>query len=120
MAKKLPNEKIMHRVEDRLIALKSLKDKYNLSNRAREWKNKANMVEVITPDENDFRTQVSSTVKRQKDAELSANMPEYSFIPRDDNAEANRKIVRESWKYHWLESNTDKTINQIISQATTY
>ena len=28
------------------------------------WKNKANMKEITTPDSNDFRTQISATVKR--------------------------------------------------------
>jgi hypothetical protein len=63
---------------------------------------------------------VSSTVKRQKDAELSANMPEWSFIPLNETGEQNRRIVRESWNYHYLKSNTDKVINQVVSQATTY
>jgi len=110
-----------HFIEDRLTALKSIKDKYGLSDKAPEWKEKANMKEVVSPsDENDFRTQVSATVKRQKDAELSANMPEWSFIPLTDEAQSNRKIVRESWKYHWLISNTDKVISKIVWQATTY
>ena len=70
-------------------------------------------------DENDMRTQVSSVVKRQKDAELSASLPEWSFIPLDDFAQANRKIIKTSWHYHWLASNTDSAIGNVISQATT-
>jgi hypothetical protein len=111
-----------HIVEDRLIALKSLKDnEYNLTSRALDWKKKANAKEVTNPkDENDYRTQVSATVKRQKDAELSANMPEFNFIPLSDSAERNRKIFKETWKYWWLKTNTDKKISQVIRQATTY
>ena len=116
MAKKVPNF-----VEERLIDLKTFKDKYDLSTKAEIWKNKANMIDD-TPreDENDFRTQISATVKRQKDAELSANMPEYSFIPMSDEAQSNRKIVRETWLYHWLKSNTDKALGKVIKSATTY
>lgn len=120
MPKKIKDQKIQHWVVDRLIALKTLKDKHQLTLKATERKEKANMKEITEPDENDFRTQVSATVKRQKDAELSANMPEYSFIPLSDDAESNRKIVRETWKYHWLKSNTDKVIGKVIWQSTTY
>ena len=59
------------KIEQKLLNLKSLKDTYNLSALGEQWKKKANMKEINTPiDENDFRTQLSSTIKRQKDAEL--------------------------------------------------
>lgn len=106
---------------DRLLVLKKLKDKYDLTNKWIKWKKKANMKEITSPiDENDFRTQVSATVKRQKDAELWASVPEFSFIPLDDEAEPNRKIVKEVWKYHWMNSKTDKAIKKTIRSATTY
>lgn len=115
------NKEWLHYVEDRLLQLKTLKDKYDLSSKAKEWKEKANMKEVDTPtDENDFRTQVSGTVKRQKDSELSASLPEYQFIAEDDDGSANKRIVKQSWLYHWLVSNTDKIIGKIVSSATTY
>lgn len=115
------NKKNLNFVEQRLMELKSLKDKYNLTDKGRIWKEKANMKEeTATEDENDFRTQVSATVKRQKDAELSANMPEYSFIPLSDEGQVNRRIVRETWGYHWLMSNSDKQIGKVIKSATTY
>lgn len=110
-----------HFIEERLISLKALKDQYELSAKWKEWKQKANMKEISQrQDENDMRTQVSSVVKRQKDAELSASLPEWSFIPLDDFAQANRKIIKTSWDYHWLASNTDSAIGKVISQATTY
>lgn len=110
-----------HLVEERLMELKAIKDKYGLTEKARVWKKKANYKEELpTEDENDFRTQVSATVKRQKDAELSANMPEYSFIPLDGDGEKNRRVVRETWKYHWLMSNSDKVVSKVIKSATTY
>ena len=113
--------KDLHYVEDRLLQLKTLKDKYGLSKKAKEWKNKANMKEVTVPeDENDFRTQVSAIVKRQKDAEMSASLPEYQFIPLDDNGWMNKRIVKQAWLYHWLMSNTDKVISKVIGNATTY
>ena len=97
-----------HFVEDRLIALKSIKDKYDLTLKSIEWKKKANMKEVEPRiDENDFRTQVSAIVKRQKDAELSANTPEFNFIPLDDDGMSNRRIIKEVWKYWWLITNSD-------------
>jgi len=117
----MEKNKDLHYVENRLLQLKTLKDKYNLSTKAKEWKEKANMKEVDTPtDENDFRTQVSGTVKRQKDAEMSASLPEYQFIAEDDDGSANKRIVKQSWLYHWLISNTDYTIGKIVSSATTY
>jgi hypothetical protein len=103
--------KDLHYVEDRLLQLKTLKDKYDLTAKAKIWKEKANMKEVDKPaDENDFRTQVSATVKRQKDAEMSASLPEFQFIPLDDDGSSNKRIVKQSWLYHWLISNTDKII----------
>lgn len=110
-----------HRVEERLYKLKTIKDKYNLTEKAKVWKNKVNMIEENEKtDENDFRTQVSATVKRQKDSELSANMPEFSFIPLDWDGEINRRIMRETWKYHWLLSGSDKQVSKVIKSSTTY
>ncbi len=111
----------LHRIESRLLSLKSIKDRYNLQELWLKWKEKANMKEISNPvDENDLRTQVSAIVKRQKDAELWASLPEWNFIPLDDNAEINRKIISSSWKYHWLISNTDRTIKKVVWQSTTY
>lgn len=113
--------KDLHEIENRLLSLKSLKDRYNLQELWTKWKEKANMKEITNPsDENDLRTQVSAVVKRQKDAELWASLPEWSFIPLDDNAEINRKIISSTWKYHWLLSNTDREIKKVVWQATTY
>jgi len=113
--------KDLHYVEDRLLQLKTLKDKYDLTAKAKIWKEKANMKEVDKPaDENDFRTQVSATVKRQKDAEMSASLPEFQFIPLDDDGSSNKRIVKQSWLYHWLISNTDKIIWQVVWNSTTY
>lgn len=115
------NDNKKHNVEERLIHLKTLKDKYNLTEKAKERKQKANMKEISKPnDENDFRTQVSWTVKRQKDSELSASLPEYTFIPLNDDASANKRIVKQSWLYHWLISNSDKVIGKVVSSSTTY
>ncbi len=112
--------KTQHWVEEKLHTLKALKDKHITLSQIKIWQDKVNMIETSAPrDENDFRTKVSATVKRQKDAELSANLPEYNFIAMSDEGEKNRKIVKESWKYHWLESNSDKQIGKVIKSATT-
>lgn len=108
-------------LEEKLRDLKAIKEKHISTAKALTWKNKANMIEQDEPtDENDFRTQVSATVKRQKDSELSANLPEYSFIPMDDTWEKNRKIIRESWLFHWLIAKTDKVIWKVVKSWTTY
>ena len=111
----------LHKVEKRLIALRATKEKYSLVSKADDWKRKANAQEVNwILDENDFRTQVSSVVKRQKDAELLASIPEYDFIPLSEDWERNRKIVKEAFDFHWIYNNIDKIIAQIVSQSTTY
>jgi len=109
-----------HFVEERLDSLKTLKDKYLLQTKAPDWKVKANMKEVNTPWPNDFRTQISSIVKMQKDAELASAIPEFSFIPENEDGRKNRKIVREAWNYWWLKTNTDKQIANVIQSATTF
>lgn len=117
----MPKDKTNHFVEERLVKLKSIKDKYDLTEKGKVWRNKINMIEENEPvDENDFRTQVSVTVKRQKDSELSANMPEFSFIPLSDDAQVNRRIVRETFNHHWLINNFDKVVSKTVKSATGY
>ena len=110
-----------HKVEERLVKLKSLKDKYELTEKWKIWRDKVNMIEQNeSTGENDFRTQISATVKRQKDAELSANMPEFSFIPMSDDAQPLRRIISEAWKYHWIASNSDRVVSKVVKSSTTY
>jgi len=109
-----------HFVEERLDSLKTLKEKYNLQAKAPNWKVKANMKEVNTPWPNDFRTQISLIVKMQKDAELASAIPEFSFIPENEDGRRNRKVVREAWAYWWLKTNTDKQIANVVQSATTF
>ena len=77
-------EKTKTYVQQRLINLVALKDEHLLQLRASEWADKANMKEINRPSDNDFRTQISATVKMQKDAELLSAQPEWTFIPLDD------------------------------------
>jgi len=114
------NENSMTYIRRRLINLVSLKDKDLLQNKASTWKDKANIKEATTPTENDFRTQVSVSVKMQKDAELLSAQPEWNFIPTNKEGRTNRKIAKHAWNYHWLISNTDEAISSVIQSATTY
>ena len=114
-------QKEASRIEKCLLNLKAIKDQYSLSEKAKEWKVKANMKEVTERiDVNDFRTQISSIVKRQKDAELTSAIPEFTFIPVSDEAMRNKRIVKDVFKYYWYCTNTDRVINQAIGSATTY
>lgn len=119
MSKK--KETARHMVEDRLYELLSLKRKAWVHNESIEWKKKANMKGNKTnADKNIFKTNVWYAVKMQKDAELSANMPEYQFIPLNDKWVRNKRIVKESWKYWWARSETDRVVSWVASSSTTY
>lgn len=108
-----------HYVEDRLIALRNLKEQYNLQSKSYEWRQKANMKEVNEVQWEDFRTQISSVVKYQKDADLASALPEYEFMPENEAWRKNRKIVREAFNYWWTKSWTDKQVAQVAQSATT-
>ena len=139
----MTSDRIKNRIEIRLRDLHELKQKYISDIDICDWRRKANFKEVNKPnsnynqnlsgsdsvilensvelsDENDYRTQISSTIKRVKDSELSANTPEYTFIPLSDEASTNRRIIKDVFQYHWLISNTDAAIFDTISHSTTY
>lgn len=107
-------------VQERLRNLVTLKDTHLLQKKAEIWRDKANMKEWTNPTKNEFRTQISSTVKMQKDADLLSAQPEWSFIPLDAKWRINRRIVKHVWDYHRLISNTDEAISDVIQSATTY
>ena len=107
-------------VQERLRNLVTLKDLDWLQKSAETWKNKANAKEATMPDSNDFRTQVSATVKYQKDADLLSAQPEWSFIWMNEEGRTNRKIAKYAWDYHWLISNTDEAISETVQSSTTY
>ena len=107
-------------VQSRLRNLVALKDLHLLQKNSETWKDKANMKEATTPESNDFRTQVSATVKMKKDADLLSAQPEWTFIWMDEQGRTNRRIAKHAWNYHWLISNTDKTISNAIQSSTTY
>lgn len=117
----MKNKETKHRVEEVFLKLKALKDWIISPLSVELWKSKSNSADIYYREDNeDYRTQVSTIVKRQKDAEFSSNLPEFSFIPLDDNARKTRKIVREAWKHHWLTTNSDKTIHDAIKSSTTF
>lgn len=107
-------------VETRLLSLFSIKNRDWLQDKSLIWNNKANAREGTEPDDNDFRTQIWLTVKLQKDAELLASMPEWTFVPLDGEWRRNRKIIQHIWKYWWLTDNTDKKISDAVQSSTTY
>jgi len=109
-----------HWTEDRLDQLTTLKNQYELQTKAADWKVKANMKEVNAPWDNDFRTQISMVVKMQKDAEFASSIPEFTFMPENDDGRKNRRVVKHAWDYWWIKSNTDKHIANVVSSATTY
>lgn len=116
----MTKRKTKHFVLDRLLALKTIKEKYIPDDKVREYKAKANMKEIVKSWNDDFRTQISAIVKLQKDADLKAAIPEYSFIPENEAWRKNRKIVREAFNYWWLKTNTDKVVSRVVKSATTY
>ena len=67
-------------VQERLRNLQALKNIDMLQQKAETWKLKANAKEITSPSSNDFRTQISATVKYQKDADLLSAQPEWTFI----------------------------------------
>ena len=107
-------------IQERIRNLYALKELYSLQSKAYNWMQKANMKEVTAPSSNDYRTQISATVKMKKDADLLSAQPEWSFIPTDASARTNRKIARYAWDYHWLISNTDEAICDVVQSSTTY
>ena len=109
-----------HKVIERFTQLYSLKNKWWLQSKADVWEKKANLLEEANDMTNDFRTQVWYAVKKAKDAELLASLPDFTFIPLTKEARTNKKIVWKIWDYWWLMDNTDKKLNEVISQATTY
>lgn len=114
-------ETTKQRIERKLQDLSTMKNKFLPSYMVKEWKEKANSsFSYYKEDEEDFRTDVSTVVKRQKDAEFSANLPEFNFIPLNEDARITRKIAKEVWKYHWLHSNSDKSISEVIKNSTTF
>lgn len=107
-------------VVDRLNALINLKEKHFLQSKAREWKIKANAKEVNSPTWEDYRTQIGLVVKLQKDADMASVMPEYQFIPENENGRKNRLLVKEAWDYWWRKASTDKQVSRVAQSSTTY
>lgn len=121
MSKKDSSNKVaLTYVEERLQNLHSLKDAHLLQTKASDWEKKANAKEVNDPLTNEYRTQISLAVKMQKDAELLSAVPEWNFIPLDGDARKNRKIIKPTWDFHWMMSESDKHISNVIQSATTH
>ncbi len=109
-----------HYVEERLLSLVQIKEEDLLQTKSYEWQKKWNIKEVNVPEKFDFRTQIGVVVKMQKDADLLSAIPEFTFMPLDDEWIKNKKIVSKAWDYRWLLDNTDKTISDVVQSATTY
>lgn len=111
-----------HSVEERLIILRSIKNKDWLVDAQKIWRqnNKARRVYDRPSDKSDYMTNIGFTVKTAKDAELLAGLQEYSFIPLDDAARGNVGPVKLNWKYWWLMSKTDKMLSKVIPEATAF
>ena len=111
-----------HEVEERLIILKSIKNKDGLVDAQKIWKenNKARRVLERSHDKSDYMTNIGFTVKTAKDAELLAWVQEYKFIPLDEEARTNINPVKLNWKYWWLMAKTDKALSKVIPEATAF
>lgn len=109
-------------VEDRLIYLKSIKQKDDLIDKQKVWKqkNKTQRIRSKALDKSDFKTDLAYTVKTNKDAELLAGMQEYDFIPLDGDSRRRVRLLKEIWTYWWLVSRTDKQLSKVIPEATAY
>jgi len=114
--------KAQHKVEERLVVLKSIKDIDGLIDGQKVWRknNKAQRVAKRSDDKSDYMTNVGFTIKSGKDAELLAGLQEYDFIPLDEDARANMEPVKLNWKYWWLMSKTDKVLSKVIPEATAF
>lgn len=112
--------KTVKEIEDRLQDLLSIKEYYQLQTKSIIWKNKSNAQEWTPPWSEDYRTQIWLTVKLQKDAELLASIPEWTFIPLDWEWRRNKFLIENIWKYWYLRDNTDNKISEAVQSATTY
>ncbi len=119
MAKKDANITALTYVEERMQNLHALKEEHMLQSKSVQWERKANAKEVNDPIKNEYRTQISLAVKMQKDAELLSATPEWSFIPLDGDARMTRKVIKPTWDFHWMMSESDKHISNAIQSATT-
>ena len=111
-----------HEVEERLVILKSIKNKDWLVDGQKIWRqnNKARRVVERPHDKSDYMTNIGFTVKTAKDAELLAGIQQYDFIPLDQEARTNVAAFKLNWNYWWLMSKTDKMLSKVIPEATAF
>ena len=111
----------LHYVEERLLILKSIKNKDGLVDNLPKYRNSAKVKRnyAKSEDKSDFATNVWFSVKTAKDAELLAGMQEYNFIPLSNEARRKIELLKVVWKYWWLVSKTDKRLSRVIPESTT-
>lgn len=110
----------LHKVEERLTYLYSIKQDLNL--KQRDWAEQYTWVKRSQDDpyKSSYRTWVIFSIINAKAAEILTWTQEYDFIPLDGEASSNVKLVKEIWKYEWLHSKTDKSLANVIYSALKY
>lgn len=107
----------LHKVEERLTYLYSLKSR--LVPKVKEWQDKYHWTykDNVDPYQSAYRTNTIFSIINAKKAEILAWTQEYDFIPMDDDALKNNKLIKYIWDYEWLNSRTDKFIEQAVHSA---
>lgn len=107
----------LHKVEERLVYLHSIKSPLVKSNK--EWKIKYRgwRVKDRSKTKSDYKTNTIFSIINAKKAEILSWLQEYDFIPLDDEGIRNTNFVKKIWEFEWLNSKTDKQIASAIDSS---
>lgn len=114
------SKKALHKVEDRLTYLYTLKSPY--IPKQREYREKYQWIrrENKHPYKSDYKTNTTFSIVNAKAAELLTWLQEYDFIPLDDDWIKYVNVIKKIWSYEWLNTKTDKQIAKVIYSALKY
>ena len=115
MAKK--QERALHKVEDDLVYLYSLKSDQIGKKKERDDKYAQCLKQNMDPYKSHYSTNAIFSVIQGKMADIAAGIQEYDFLPEDDAAEKNINVVKSAWKYEWLTTGTDDNIYKAFLSA---
>lgn len=107
----------LHRVEERLTYLYTLKS--DLIPKVREWRKKYKWERIKSknPSKSDYLTNTIFSIINAKFSELLSWMQEFDFIPMSDEAYRNINMVKKIWNYEWINSKTDKELAEVIQSS---
>lgn len=104
------NKITLHKIEERLVYLNSLK--LWMVRSYRRWMAKYRWVDETPKDpyQTDYSSNVIFSVIQWKQAELLSWVQEYDFIWLDDDWYRNVPLIKKIWDFEWIKSNTDKVL----------